>query len=173
MALIGCVFTSSSAFCPAAADSGFALNVPLWPMRDALLKPGSSLSWIMSMISALPVTAPPGSPPPSILASVHMSGVTPYSSCAPPLDMRNPVTTSSKISTTPYRSVTSRNSPRKLGLSGVSPMCAPVGSTMTAATSGSPASVRSTSAMSFGSMEMTVLAVSAGMPPPDGSWLRT
>ena len=56
-------------------------------------------SW--SMMSARPATAPPGSPPATILARTHMSGVTPKRCCAPPRDQRKPVITSSKISTTP------------------------------------------------------------------------
>ena len=63
----------------------------------ALAAAGSS--W--SMMSARPATAPPGSPPATILASTHMSGMTPKRACAPPRDQRKPVMTSSRISTTP------------------------------------------------------------------------
>ena len=50
------------------------------------------------MMSARPATAPPGSPPATILASTHRSGMTPKRACAPPRDQRKPVITSSKIS---------------------------------------------------------------------------
>ena len=53
----------------------------------------------ISINSALPVTQPPGNPPPSILAQELISGVMPNSSSAPPLATLNPVTTSSNIST--------------------------------------------------------------------------
>ena len=60
------------------------------------------------MMSFAPATAPPGSPPATIFASTHMSGVTPKRACAPPRDQRKPVITSSRISTTPRALVTAR-----------------------------------------------------------------
>ena len=84
----------------AAAHSGLALKVPWWPIfsRPAAFAAAGS-SWSMS--PALPATAPPGSPPATILASTQRSGVTPKRACAPPRDQRKPVITSSMISTTP------------------------------------------------------------------------
>jgi hypothetical protein len=39
-------------------------------------------------MSRLPTTAPPGRPPATILAWMHMSGVMPNAFCAPPDDQR-------------------------------------------------------------------------------------
>ena len=54
------------------------------------------------MMSSRPPYAPTGMPPPMILPSVVMSGVTPYRPCAQFLCTRKPVMTSSKIRTTPW-----------------------------------------------------------------------
>ncbi len=66
-------------------------------------------------MSLRPVTAPPGKPPARILARVVRSGRMPYSACAPPGDTRKPVTTSSKISSTPCCRVSSRSAVRNAG----------------------------------------------------------
>src|SRR4051794_15809075 len=73
------------------------------------------------MMSALPATAPPGRPPATILASTHMSGVTPKRACAPPRDQRKPVMTSSRIITTPCFLVAARSAVRKFFGSGTMP----------------------------------------------------
>ena len=57
------------------------------------------------MISLLPMNAPAGNPPPTILAMVVMSGVTPYLFWAPPEETLKPVMTSSKMRTTSFSSV--------------------------------------------------------------------
>ena len=75
--LIGSFLKSFRAVIPAAADKGFALNVPLWAMRLVLSHSGSPEGSIMLIISAFPATAPPGNPPPRILAKVVRSGVIP------------------------------------------------------------------------------------------------
>ena len=62
--------------------------------------------------SSEPPIAPVGTPPPSALASVTMSGFTPHRSVAPPAAIVRPVLTSSKISTIPWRRVTSRTASR-------------------------------------------------------------
>ena len=64
------------------------------------------------MTSSLPPIAPVGTPPPSALASVTMSGMTPKRSVAPPGAMQRPVLTSSKIRTMPWRVQISRTSAR-------------------------------------------------------------
>ena len=64
------------------------------------------------MTSSLPPIAPTGMPPPSALASVTMSGITPKRSTAPPAAMHRPVLTSSKMSTTPCLRVISRTASR-------------------------------------------------------------
>ena len=64
------------------------------------------------MTSRLPTNALSAVPPPSVLPSVVMSGVTPYCAWAPPTSVRNPDRTSSKISTAPCRAVSSRAASR-------------------------------------------------------------
>jgi hypothetical protein len=64
------------------------------------------------MTSSVPPIAPDGSPPPSALASVTMSGTTPQRSVAPPAAIARPVLTSSKIRTMPWRCVISRTASR-------------------------------------------------------------
>jgi hypothetical protein len=85
----------------AAADSGLALKVPACATRDARSQSGSPRKAIIDMMSRLPHSAPPGSPPATIFASVVISGVMPKRAWAPPGDQRNPVITSSKIRTEP------------------------------------------------------------------------
>ena len=63
---------------------------------------------LISMTSARPAMAPTGMPPPRILPRVVRSGVTPTYSWAPPKASRNPVMTSSKMSTAPRLVVSSR-----------------------------------------------------------------
>src|ERR1041384_7095859 len=58
------------------------------------------------MRSARPPYAPTGNPPPITLPSVVRSGRTPRRPCAPPAPTRNPVITSSKMSSAPYWSET-------------------------------------------------------------------
>ena len=95
---------------PAAAESGFALNVPACAIFVRRFSSGSALvARIAHARLRGPTTAPPGSPPERILASVVRSGVMPSASCAPPGATRKPVTTSSKISSAPARRVSSRS----------------------------------------------------------------
>src|SRR5574341_1120915 len=88
-----------------------------------------------SRMAACPTTAPPGRPPAMILANVVMSGVTPVSCWTPPGALRNPVMTSSKIRTTWWRRVRSRNPRRYSASVGMVPLLPPPGSRITAATS--------------------------------------
>ena len=67
--------------------------------------------------SAEPAMIPSGSPPVGTLLSRHMSGTTPYASCAPPYAKRKPVTISSKSSGMPCFFVRSRT-PRRNSTSG-------------------------------------------------------
>ena len=67
------------------------------------------------------------------LPSVVMSGVTPYRDCAPPSATRNPVITSSKISTVPFSLHRSRKACKKPGRGGTQPMLPATGSRITAA----------------------------------------
>ena len=64
------------------------------------------------MMSRRPPMAATGKPPPSALAIVVRSGVTPYSAWAPPRATRKPVITSSKMSTMPFAAVISRRKAR-------------------------------------------------------------
>jgi hypothetical protein len=62
--------------------------------------------------SSVPPIAPEGSPPPSALARVMRSGLTPERSVTPPAATASPVFTSSKIRTMPWRRVISRTASR-------------------------------------------------------------
>ena len=93
-----------------------------------------------------------------------MSGVTPSAACAPPGDTRNPVTTSSKISTVPLAVLSSRSRRRKSGRIGIRPKLAPVGSMMTAAISRCCSKIAVTPAASFGSASSTSSATPASTP---------
>ena len=84
---------------------GFPDRVPAWYTSPA--------GAIRSMISALPPNAPTGRPPPITLPSVVKSGSTPCAAWAPPRWTRNPVITSSKMSTLPASAVISRSVARK------------------------------------------------------------
>jgi len=64
------------------------------------------------MISARPPNAPTGRPPPMTLPKQLKSGVMPKRSCAPPFAKRNPVITSSKMSSEPLARVLSRRNSR-------------------------------------------------------------
>ena len=97
------VSTSSSPARAAAIVSGFPLKVPTWNTV--------SLSTIDITSSVAPI-APDGSPAPSVLASVTMSGWTPKRSVAPPAAIASPVFTSSKMSTTSCCLVISRTASR-------------------------------------------------------------
>ena len=72
-------------------------------------------------------------PPPITLPSVVRSGRTPYSAWAPPGATRNPVITSSKMSTAPCSSQHSRSASRKPGTGGTQFMFPATGSTITPA----------------------------------------
>ena len=100
---------SSSAARPAAAEAGFALNVPWWLTR-CLRFQSASCSRISSseITSSRPVTQPPGSPPARIFACVERSGITSQRSEAPPGATRKPVITSSMMNSVPYSRVSSR-----------------------------------------------------------------
>ena len=86
------------------------------------------------MISARPPTAACGRPPPIDLLITVRSGVTPWWACAPPYAIGK-VTTSSKISTIPSRSVTSRSRFRNSVVAGTIPAAPMIGSIRTAANS--------------------------------------
>ena len=88
----------SSVSMPATIASGLPDSVPAWYIGPA----GATTS----MISRLPPYAPTGRPPPITLPIVVRSGVTPQYSCAHPLEIRNPVITSSKLSSAPSAVVT-------------------------------------------------------------------
>ena len=81
--------------------------------------------------------------------------------------MRKPVTTSSKIRTTPRARVSSRSAPRNAGFVGTVMERAPAGSRMTAATSCSSRSSR-TWARSLGRATSVVASVSGGTPADIG-----
>lgn len=110
----------------AAAAITEALNVPEW-----LTFPVPNLA----IRSARPATALTGQPPASALPYTARSGVTPKCRAAPPSASRNPVMTSSKTSTAPARSVSSRTRSRKPALGGMAPALHIIGSQMTAAIS--------------------------------------
>src|SRR3972149_6859735 len=162
------VSTRDSIVTPAAAERGLALNVPGWKTRRRLFQSGSSRNSMSEMMSARPVTPPPGRPPARILASGVRSGVTPYSACAPPGETRKPVTTSSKMRTVLWRAVAWRRSARKPSRRGSVPQDAPVGSRITAATSPS-ARRRSASSISFWGMLIVLLRVASGPPAERGT----
>ncbi len=82
------------------------------------------------MISRRPPKAPTGIPPPMTLPNVVRSGVMPYKPCAPPKATRKPVITSSKISTAPDWSQTSRKVSRKPATGGTQFILPATGSTM-------------------------------------------
>ena len=107
--------------------SGFPDSVPAWYTGPI----GAS----SDMTSRRPPKAPTGKPPPITLPKHHRSGRTPRSSDAPPAPRRNPVMTSSKISSAPARSHAWRSPSRNPATGATSPMLAATGSTMTAATS--------------------------------------
>ena len=116
-----------SAAVPAAADTGLALNVPgcaifSRPARAVTLKSSRS------RMSLRPATHAPGSPPATILAKLDRSGRTSNAICAPPLVARKPVTTSSKISSTPCCVHSRRSSWANSAPSGTWPNDEPVGS---------------------------------------------
>ncbi len=162
MSVTGVSAISVSAATPAAEETGLALNVPGWPIFSlpaAFIAAKSR----MSRMSLRPATHAPGIPPATIFAKLERSGRMPYSTCAPPEDTRNPVTTSSKISSVPVASVTRRSSCRNSGRIGTCPKLDPVGSRMTAATA-RPASALVTASMSPGGTSTTFSAM-PGMTP--------
>src|SRR6185312_1231827 len=89
--------------------------------------------------SPRPPTAPTGNPPPITLPKHHRSGDTPDQTVAPPGPIRNPVITSSKMSSAPAASHAARSPARKPGAGGTRFMFAATGSTITQATSSSSA----------------------------------
>ena len=86
------------------------------------------------IISRLPPYTARGIPPPTTLPYAARSGRTPKSSAAPPYATRNPVMTSSKIRSDPFRSHKSRNPSKKPFFGGTTPIFAAIGSTITQAT---------------------------------------
>ena len=102
-------------------------------------------------------------PPATIFAKVERSGRTPKAPCAPPGETRKPVTTSSRISSVPARSVAARSACRNSGRNGTCPKLAPVGSRITAATS-PRASSRSTAGRSPGGASTMPSATPASTP---------
>ena len=81
------------------------------------------------MISRRPTTAESGNPFAIALPKHARSGMTPKRSCAPPSARRNPVTTSSKISTAPFACVSVATRGRKSRAGSTTP----TGSMITAA----------------------------------------
>ena len=81
------------------------------------------------------VRAAKGSPPPITLPSVVRSGRMPKRACAPPRATRNPVITSSKMSTAPWRVQFSRSACRNPDRGSTRFMLPATGSTMTPAMS--------------------------------------
>ena len=148
---------------PAAAETGLALNVPGWPIFSRPARAAAAKS-SRSRMSLRPTTQAPGRPPATILAKLDRSGVMPNATCAPPGETRNPVTTSSKISSAPYCVVSRRSPCRNSGVSGTWPKLEPVGSTMIAAISGLPASAASTAARSPGVTRMDFCATPGSTP---------
>ena len=111
-----------------------------------------------------------GNPPPSPFAIVVRSGVTPKYSWAPPRANRNPVMTSSKMSSAPCRRVCSRSSSRYPGAGRMQPVLNTAGSVITAAT-WSPRSSMTAVKLS-GSFQVSTMSVdssSAGTPGPDAT----
>ena len=94
---------------PAAIASGLPESVPAWYTGP--------LGATCSIRSRRPPYAATGSPPPITLPSVVRSAVTPKRSAAPPGAMRNPVITSSKISSAPCSSASraQRGQERRIG----------------------------------------------------------
>ena len=86
------------------------------------------------MTSARPPNAPTLRPPPMTLPKQVRSGVMAKASWAPPPPTRNPVITSSKISSAPTRSHSARSPARKPSAGPTRPMLAATGSTITHAT---------------------------------------
>ncbi len=78
---------------PAATATGLPDSVPAWYTGPS--------GAIASMMSRRPPNAPTGMPPPITLPSVVRSGTTPVMPCTPCECTRNPVITSSKMSTLP------------------------------------------------------------------------
>src|SRR5713226_869697 len=105
--------------------------------------------------------------PPMILPSVVMSGLMSYSACAPPYETRNPVITSSKISSAPDTSQISRSPARKPSAGGTHPMFPATGSTMMAATS-SLVAARVASTSLYGTL-MVSSVTSFGTPAESGT----
>ena len=106
--------------------TGLPESVPAWYTGPV----GASFS----MTSALPATAPTGKPAPMIFPKVTMSAATPNLSWAPPNATRNPVMTSSKMSSAPNSSQSSRSPCKKPAAGATTPMLPLTGSTMTQAT---------------------------------------
>ena len=117
-----------------------------------------------------PNAAAPGVPPPTALATQVMSGVTPYSSWAPPSETRKPVMISSKMSTTSFSSQMRRSPSRNPGTGGMMPASPRIGS---ASTQASWSRLRlmstSTASMSLNGAMTIVSSMALGMPAPDGS----
>ena len=109
---------------PAAVASGFPDSVPAWYTGPS----GASAA----MTSARPPKAPMGRPPPMTLPKQREVGRDAETLLAPrPTPRRNPVITSSKISSAPTRSHAARSPSRKPGAGGTRPMLAATGSTIT------------------------------------------
>src|SRR6516225_10724898 len=85
------------------------------------------------MISARPPNAAAGSPPPITLPNVTRSPATPSSPYQPDDDTRNPVSTSSMISTAPADRHSEASSALNPGAGGTTPMLAGQASVITAA----------------------------------------
>ena len=112
----------------AAQEIGLPPNVPPSPPATGA-----------SMISARPVSAASGRPPPSAFAVVTRSGTIPSCSLANQAPVRQkPVCTSSAMNTTPCSAHQSESSFRKPGAGTMKPPSPWIGSTRTAATCSSP-----------------------------------
>ena len=117
------------------------------------------------MRSARPPYAATGNPPPMTLPRVVRSGLTPKRSGAPPGAIRNPVITSSKISSAPCASASRRNAGRNPGSGGMNPALPTTGSTMMAAMRGPRSAINcSTAATSLYGATKVSSASAAGTP---------
>src|SRR5215470_16071674 len=101
---------------PAAVASGFPDSVPAWYTGPD----GAS----RSMISARPPNAAAGSPPPITLPNVIRSPATPSRPYQPDLVTRNPVSTSSMMSSEPCSAASAASTSLNPGSGGTTPMFA-------------------------------------------------
>ena len=125
----------------------------------------------------MPPIAPDGRPPPSVFASVTMSGTTPKCSTAPPAATVSPVFTSSKIRTIPWRSVSSRTASRYPGSGSTTPRFIIAASMITQAgrrpSAASRSIRRSIAAASLNGTTTVMSTTACGIPAPYASESRS